>query len=96
MYKIYKDVLVSIRTIRLAQLILKRKFPSIDKPLQKYAPQKGPSKNISPGAYFRNFTVLLIIITITVIINTFLYGAFTKLRAPYNDLQAEDKVIIPI
>ena len=36
--------------------MLKRKFPSIDKPpenkpLQKYAPQKGPLKNISPGAY---------------------------------------------
>ena len=30
-------------TIRLAQSILKRKFPSVDKPL--------------PGAYFRNFTV---------------------------------------
>ena len=27
------------------------------KPLQKQAPQKGPLKNISPGAYFRNFTV---------------------------------------
>ena len=26
--------------------------------LQKQAPQKGPLKNISPGAYFRNFTVL--------------------------------------
>ena len=24
---------------------------------QKQAPQKGPLKNISPGAYFRNFTV---------------------------------------
>ena len=46
-----------LRTIRLAQLILKRKFPSVDKPLQKYAPQKGPLKNISSGAYFRNFTV---------------------------------------
>ena len=43
--------------IRLAQLILKRKFPSVDKPLQKQAPLKGPLKNISPGAYFRNFTV---------------------------------------
>ena len=43
--------------IRLAQLILKRKFPSVDKPLQKKAPLKGPLKNVSPGAYFRNFTV---------------------------------------
>ena len=40
------------------------KFPSqyklaqsIHKPLQKKAPQKGPLKNISPAAYFRNFTV---------------------------------------
>ena len=39
------------------QSILKRKFPSIDKPLQKQVPLKGPLKNISPGAYFRNFTV---------------------------------------
>ena len=45
-------------TIKLAQSILKRKFPSVDKPLQKQAPQKGPLKNTSPGAYFRNFTVL--------------------------------------
>ena len=44
--------------IRLAQSILKRKFPSVDKPLQKQAPQKGPLKNISAGAYFRNFTVI--------------------------------------
>ena len=29
-------------TIRLAQSILKPKFPSVDKPLQKQAPQKGP------------------------------------------------------
>ena len=34
-----------------------RKFPSVDKPLQKQAPQKGPMKNISPGAYFQNVTV---------------------------------------
>ena len=33
-------------------MILKCKFPSLDKPLKKYAPQKGPLKNISPGAYF--------------------------------------------
>ena len=39
-------------TIRLAQSVLKRKFPSVYKPLQKKAPQKGPLKNISPGAYF--------------------------------------------
>ena len=44
-------------TLSLAQSILKRKFPSVDKPLQKKAPQKGPLKIISPGAYFRNFTV---------------------------------------
>ena len=42
---------------KLAQSILKRKFPSVHKPLQKQAPQKGPLKDISPGAYFRNFTV---------------------------------------
>ena len=46
-------------TIRLTQSIWKRKFPSIDKPLQKQVPQKGPLKNICPGAYFRNFTVCL-------------------------------------
>ena len=40
--------------------------------------------------------IIIKIITI-IIINTFLYGAFTKLIAPYNDLQtAEDKIIIPI
>ena len=47
--------------IRLAQSILKRKFPSVGKPLrkplQKQSPQKGPLKNISPTAYFQNFTV---------------------------------------
>ena len=37
---------------KLPQSILKRKFPSVHKP------QKGPLKNISPGAYFPNFTVL--------------------------------------
>ena len=46
-----------LSTIRLAQSILKRKFPSVDKPLRIQAPQKGPLKNISPGAYFGNFTV---------------------------------------
>ena len=49
-------------TIRLAQSILKRKYPSVDKPLRikappKISPSKGPLKNASPGAYFRNFTV---------------------------------------
>ena len=34
-------------TIRLAQSILKRKFPSVDTPLK-----KDPLKNISPGAFF--------------------------------------------
>ena len=29
-------------------------------------------------------------------INTFLYGAFTKLNTPYNDLQSENKITIPI
>ena len=48
--------------IRLAKSILKRKFRSVDKPLRICAPpkislEKGPFKNISPGAYFRNFTV---------------------------------------
>ena len=28
-----------------------------DKPLRIKAPQKGPLKNVSPGAYFLNFTV---------------------------------------
>ena len=36
------------------------------------------------------------IIIIIIIINTFLYGAFTKLNAPYNDWQTEDKIKIPI
>ena len=44
-------------TTWLAQSILKHKFPSVYKPFQKKAPQKGPLKNISPGAYFWNFTV---------------------------------------
>ena len=44
-------------SIRLVLLILRHKFPSKDKPLQKQAPQKGPLKNISTGTYFRNFTV---------------------------------------
>ena len=29
--------------------------------LRRYAPQKGPLKNINPGAYFRNFTVYLVV-----------------------------------
>ena len=37
---------------KLAQSILRRTFPSVPKPLK-----KGPLKNISPGAYLRNFTV---------------------------------------
>ena len=41
-------------TMRLAQSILTCKFPSMDKPLD----QKGPLKNITPWAYFRNFVVL--------------------------------------
>ena len=44
-------------TIRLAQLILKCKYPCVDKSIQKQAPQKGPLKNLNPGAYFRKFTV---------------------------------------
>ena len=31
-----------------------------------------------------------------IIINSFLYCAFTKLNAPYNDLQTEGKIKIPI
>ena len=31
----------------------------------------------------------IIIIMTIIIINTFLYGAFTKLNAPYNDLQID-------
>ena len=52
----------------LAQSILKRKFPSIDKPLRIEAPQKGPLKNISPGAYFgilRYFAVGMAIFPLT-------------------------------
>ena len=52
-------------TVRLAQSILKHKFPCIDKPLQIYAPQKGPLKSVSPGAYFRNFTVCLILVKVS-------------------------------
>ena len=44
---------------KLAQSNLKRKFPSVHKPLEKQALQKGPLKNISPVAYFRNFAVFL-------------------------------------
>ena len=33
---------------------------------------------------------------IIIIINTFLYGAFTKLNVPCNDLQTEDKIKIPV
>ena len=41
--------------------------------------------------------IIIIIKIIIIIINTFLYGAFTKLIAPYNDLQtADDKIIILI
>ena len=40
--------------------------------------------------------MIIIIIIIIIIINTFLYGAFTKLNAPYNYLQAEDKITIPM
>ena len=39
--------------------------------------------------------MIIIIIKIIIIINTFLYGAFTKLNAPYNDLQTENKITIP-
>ena len=38
----------------------------------------------------------IIIIIIIIITNTFLYGAVTKLNAPYNDLQTGDKIKIPI
>ena len=48
-------------TIRLAQSILTCKFPSVHKPLQKKAPQKGHLKNISPRAYFRNFMVAILL-----------------------------------
>ena len=34
--------------------------------------------------------LIIIIIIIITIINTFLYGAFKKLNAPYNDLQTEN------
>ena len=33
---------------------------------------------------------------VIIIINTFLYGAFTKLNMPCNDLQTEDKIKIPV
>ena len=65
-------------TIRLAQSILKCKFPFIDKPLWIQAPSEISSskrafkKNISPGAYFQNFTVML-----ESVINT--EGLFPKL-----------------
>ena len=45
-------------TIRLAQSILKHKFPSVDKPLPKKRPSKRAFKKYKPRpAYFRNFTV---------------------------------------
>ena len=40
--------------------------------------------------------IVIIILIIIIIINTFLCGAFTKFNAPYNDLQTEDKIKIPI
>ena len=40
--------------------------------------------------------IIIIIPTNKLSINTFLYGAFTKLNAPYNDLQTENKIKIPI
>ena len=43
--------------IRLAHSSLKHIFPSIDKLLQKSVPQKGPLRNINPGAYIQNFMV---------------------------------------
>ena len=55
-----KSKAVNLLPTRLAQSILKCKFPSVNKPLRIQAPQKGPLENISPGAYFRNFTVTLI------------------------------------
>ena len=36
---------------------MKHKFPSVDKSLKNISPSKRDFKNISPGAYFRNFTV---------------------------------------
>ena len=51
-----KNGKIPSNSYKLAQSILKRKFPSIHKPLQKY---KGPLKNIRPRAYFGNFTVPL-------------------------------------
>ena len=44
----------------------------------------------------KNNRFILIIIIIIIIINVFLHGAFTKLNAPYNDLQTENKITIPI
>ena len=40
-----------------AQLILKCIFPSVHKPFEYKPLQKGPLKNISCGAYFRNIMV---------------------------------------
>ena len=45
---------------RASPIDFETQISSVDKPLQKQAPQKGPLKNISPGAYFRNFTVTLL------------------------------------
>ena len=49
-------------TIRLAQSILKRKFPSVDKPLRikdppKISHSKRAFEKYKPRAYFWNFTV---------------------------------------
>ena len=48
-----------IPNTKLAQSILKRRFLSVDKPLQKYAPQKGPLKYISPRGLFAEFYGIL-------------------------------------
>ena len=39
----------------LAQSILKRKFPTVHKPLRIYAPQKGPLEKKKPQVLFSEF-----------------------------------------
>ena len=61
----FKQVCQLLLSLIVAQSTLKCKFPSVDKPLRikappKISPSKRPMKNISPGPFFRNFTVGLV------------------------------------
>ena len=52
------DFLLRVNLLDFPLQASQRKFPSVHKPLRNISPSKGPLKNLSPGAYFRNFTVV--------------------------------------